>query len=909
MSKAEPPQPDPLVSAAERVAGAEGVDWVALSRDLDDPGLQSRCQQLRQLDRLSMAFRGATHADAAGLQAEGVLFRWGELEVLEEIGAGSFGQVYRARDPVLDRQVALKLRPAGPSRPQRGGRRYLDEARRLARLRHPNVLPVHGAAEHDGRVGFWTDLIQGRNLAEVVADTGPLGPAEAAAIGRTLCGALAAVHAAGLVHGDVKPSNVMRERGGRIVLLDFGAASLLGEGATTAVAAQGTPAVLAPELLDGAPPDAASDLYALGTVLYFLVTGTYPVSAASLMALRECHRRGELVPLRDRRADLPAGFVAVVERALAARPQDRYASAGEMERALRELDPGRMSSPKAWPRWPAVGFTALALAGIAVFAAWRVLTMPAVQGVPAAEPYRLQDTAQVVDEPGHHGQPAFSPDGRMMAYVTDRSGSPQLWIRSLAGGESFPVTRDGPPVSRPRWSAADQIVFARHGDGIWTVAPLGGEPRRIVARGFNPDVSPDGTWLVFEHDRKLWRVQADGAGLQPIESVPQRMFEGVFASPAISPDGQRVAYFMQETGPLGDLWVVPLESGEPVRLTHDRVEAGDPAWTPDGQWILFWSRRGGSRNLWQVPAAGGTPVPLTSGAGEDGAPAVAPDGGRLLFTNTRNRWVLTVLDPGGGEPREILERRDPIWLPEAGPDGQIAFFFPRARGYHVFTLASDGTRLAQVTDGEERWNLHPRWSADGQWLYYYEERPELAFRRVAAEGGSSELIAAGWTWQSHMHAVPDPEQRRIAFLDQDAASGTTVILDLATQSRWPLPDPHLHGLEWSPDGRLVMGFTHGDELRLCAADGAQCSVLTTGLRPRFSPDGAWIYFHRRTERTDTWELWRIRSDGSGEHRLGQTGPHHPLDPTFAVTSAGEIVYVRFARGTGELWSARLEGSE
>lgn len=262
------------------------------------------------------------------------LFRWGHLDVLEQVGRGSFGDVFRARDTRLDREVALKLRRSETA-PDASARRFLDEARGLARVTHPNIVVVHGASTHRGRAGFWTEFIRGETLAERLRSVGPLGAEEAALIGFDTCRALAAVHGADLVHGDVKLENVMRAHSGRIVLMDFGAASRMGGEHGAALPARFlTPLAAAPEVLDGAPPTPGSDVYALGVLLYRLVANAYPLVASSIEALREAHRQGGRIPLGDRCPHLPEDFERIVEKALAP-PADRYGSAEEMASALR----------------------------------------------------------------------------------------------------------------------------------------------------------------------------------------------------------------------------------------------------------------------------------------------------------------------------------------------------------------------------------------------------------------------------------------------------------------------------------------------------------------------------------------------------------------------------------------------
>lgn len=283
----------------------------------------------------SLLGAGNVTAEAPDLELP---FRWGPLEVLEPIGAGSFGRVYRAHDPSLRRDVALKLRPVDLSGRTADGEGHLEEARRLARVRHPNVLVVHGAEIHDGVAGIWTDLVPGETLDRLLHQSGPFARESLLRVGVDLCRALEAVHGASLVHGDVKPSNAMRDADGRILLMDFGSGQSAGgsgdeEWGESAGGRflQGTPVAMAPELWSGAAPSAASDLYAMGVLLYRLASGQYPFRASELRELEAALRAQERIPLDELRPDLPSAFARVVHRALAPDPRDRPSSAAELQ--------------------------------------------------------------------------------------------------------------------------------------------------------------------------------------------------------------------------------------------------------------------------------------------------------------------------------------------------------------------------------------------------------------------------------------------------------------------------------------------------------------------------------------------------------------------------------------------------
>jgi eukaryotic-like serine/threonine-protein kinase len=264
--------------------------------------------------------------------APDALDRWGPFERLQRVGRGSFGEVYRAFDPALQRHVALKLLLPGRLNRDEEVTALLREARAIARVRHPNVVPIYGVDQHDGRVGFWSDFVIGRTLAELVAGQGATGPREAALIGIEVCRAAGAVHAAGFLHRDIKAANVMREEGGRILLMDFGLTHERGVGGD----ASGTPAYMAPELMLGQPASMASDVYAIGILLFYLLTKQYPVEGADFAEFRAAHALGTRRALLDVRPDLPEPLARVVEKAISASPGDRFASTGQLIAALSE---------------------------------------------------------------------------------------------------------------------------------------------------------------------------------------------------------------------------------------------------------------------------------------------------------------------------------------------------------------------------------------------------------------------------------------------------------------------------------------------------------------------------------------------------------------------------------------------
>jgi tetratricopeptide (TPR) repeat protein/tRNA A-37 threonylcarbamoyl transferase component Bud32 len=346
------PDDNAVTGIAAAVADRGTIDWDAIEAGAH--GKDRRLlRHLRLVESISSVHRTMAleeRTQEAGLTAPAESEqpsgpRWGQLVLLDSIGQGASSEVFRAWDSTLHQEVALKLlHDDGTSADTHG--RLLDEARRLARVHHRHVVHVYGADEHDDRVGLWMELVRGHSLEEIVKTRGSFGEREAALIGLDLCAALAAVHRAGLLHRDIKAQNVMREDGGRIVLMDFGTGEELA-GTSRLV---GTPLYLAPEIFRGEKASAQTDIYSAGVLLYYLVTGQFPVSAASMQELARAHADRQRRPVRDLRPDLHESFVRVIERSLDSDPKRRYASAGELEAALREtIAPQTLPIPQPQP--------------------------------------------------------------------------------------------------------------------------------------------------------------------------------------------------------------------------------------------------------------------------------------------------------------------------------------------------------------------------------------------------------------------------------------------------------------------------------------------------------------------------------------------------------------------------------
>lgn len=495
----------PAAPAATSAAAASGSASGSASASI--PASSSLSSSLSLSVSVSSSLSSSLTDVEDDAQGQARATNWGHLTLVERIGQGSFGIVYRAWDARLDRPVALKLlyRASDDAQPETA---TIDEGRLLARLRHANVVSVYGADRLDDCVGIWMELINGRTLEEIVSATGPLGAPEATLIGLDCCRALAAIHQAGLLHRDLKPRNVMRERGGRIVVMDLGAARLRSRGDTNAhdlapsnrangnaeagagAAAGvdkgagssrpfsprpdfvGTPLYLAPEIFRGEPASVQSDIYSLGVLLYFLVTGTTPVTGANAAEVAANQTANARQPLREARPDLPEAFITAVQRALSPEPAGRFSSAAAFAEQLSRVGAVGVIGTPASARDEEGGtkrtiaralivVTMMLLAAAA--GAWITRSTTSSSQPPAETRLLLPMADQRIESV------AAAPDGRRLAFAgLDARGVSHLWHRPL---DAFDATRlaDTEGAAYPFWSPDGRSIGYFAKGKLWII--------------------------------------------------------------------------------------------------------------------------------------------------------------------------------------------------------------------------------------------------------------------------------------------------------------------------------------------------------------------------------------------------------------------------------------------------------
>ena len=821
--------------------------------------------------------------------------RVGPFRLLREIGRGGMGAVYAAEriDGGFAQQVAVKILKAGLDTEQ-VLRRFLAERRILARLEHPHIARlIDGGATEDGLPWFAMELVEGRPITQSASS---LDLQSRLKLVLELCDAVAFAHANGVIHRDIKPSNVLVDARGQVKLLDFGIAKLLDpaeESLTRSAVRLMTPQFAAPEQETGGAVTVATDVWQVGHLL------------------------------RQLAADTPAKDLdRVIARATHEDPARRYPSVSELADDVRRVSRGE----SVMARGDSLSYRIRrAVQRPRVAASLAALVVLAVLGIGAAKLYRAgayPESAplrfQLVSTfPGSHRQATFSPDGESIAFLMeDAQGTPQVWTKSLGGGDPVQRTFDPRGAHRPRWSRNDVIFYDVPAGGIWSIPARDGAARQVLPEGFNVNLSPDGTQIVYEVDSFLWTARPDGTGARKIGAIGQTIakeYAFIESTPSFSPDGREVTYFQDRDSPIqGDIWAVTLASGDKRQLTFDDVDARHPVWMPDGSGVVFSSGRRGGLTLWQAPATGGEPRPLTTGTGEDSEAAISADGRRLIYTNARNLLRIMWLDPATNTRRQLFETRAVATHPSFSPDGsRVAFFHGQPKELRLAIVGADGTGMRDLTDGTPATVL-PEWSRDGRSIHYYVNTHPSSFNRIATEGGPPQILIPGWRFMTQHGAHVSPDNTKVAYtlLSQGSAVETRV-RNLASGAEYTLSQPILWP-RWSPDGTQLAGRRATErQLVVCPASRAACRPLNvSGTEPRWSGDGRHLYYvtyagYQGSRDPRAVPLWKVALDGSNPVHIADLEGPSPINFFYDVSSTGTVSWAAFVPGRQELWMTSL----
>ncbi|MBT8071005.1 MAG: PD40 domain-containing protein [Gammaproteobacteria bacterium] len=593
--------------------------------------------------------------------------------------------------------------------------------------------------------------------------------------------------------------------------------------------------------------------------------------------------------------------------------------ADEPESSASKPDPAHLTAAAGKQhvqRLSRVYFALLVIVVIVAVAFIGLRSSPQAENEPKPAATGLLDLEILTDFPGSHSSPTFSPDGQWIAFTSDASGMNQVWVMSITDREPRQLTHEDNGASEPAWSPnGQQIAYNVEGWGIAMMSPLSpGPPRLLIKDGSYPEFAPSGNWLVYEYGRQVHRAQKDGSDAQRIEGIPERAFIRMQALPVVSPEDDRVAYFLADNATAGDFWHISALGGEPVRITKDGVPAAGASWIPDGKALIVSSPRNGRANLWYVPLDQSEPIPLTTGVGDDTLPVVSPDGAWVAYTHQQTQWQLVSTDPRTGESEVLLERRDSIMLPTASLDGRkAAWFSANPTRIELFTMDLEQRVANRVFNDPSRLPTAPSWSSDGQSIYYH-DLASLDLRRVDIDGRNDVLAAAGFHWRrGNIWLSFQPGGDRYVFQEreQETRRFRSVARSLTGEPDVVFDAPDLRMPSWNGNGTRLVGVGPDDALWQCRLIDQQCDPLLAngeavrGAQPQWSYDDARIYLRRYTEHPSYHSLWVFDSNDESLSQLLELGPFEANNITYDVAADDQIIWSRTLTGDSKIWRGRL----
>jgi len=772
--------------------------------------------------------------------------RLGPYEILGQIGAGGMGEVYRAKDPRLGREVAIKVLPPSFSQDADRLRRFEQEAKAAGVLNHPNITAVYDIGSHDGAPYVVQELLEGETLRLALA-SGKLPQRKVIDYALQIAHGLSAAHDKGIVHRDLKPENLFVTNTGRVKILDFGLAKLtqVGEGSgpqtnlPTAAGTEpgmvmGTLGYMSPEQIKGKPADARSDIFAFGAIFYEMLSGKRAFHADSAGETMAAILKEDPPDLSVTNAAVSPGLERIVRHCLEKNPEQRFHSAHDLAFDIEALSgtSGQAVVPVK-TRAFRVPPTAFAAAGLLAGFATAFLALRGPGRHPGASTGEMPTYRRLTNLSGAEEFPTLSPDGQMLAFVHRSGGKSDVWALRAGSRKPVNLTADcDRESSSPAFSPDGSLVAyaSQCGEGgLFVMSATGENARRLTSFGSDPAWSPDGREVLYSTEpvlrpygrngtSEIWAVEV-GSG------KTRRILAQDGIQPSVSPHGLRIAYWALPTGgSQRDIWTIPyggLKAGEkPVPVTQDPAVDWYPTWAPDGKSLYFLSNRSGVMNLWRIPIdeASGKPLgpaePQSLPAREVGGLAVARDGRHIAFVDRQTGYAIERLnfDAEGrltGKPEPVYEGSQEMADFDVSPDVKLLAFDSRGAAQDdLFLVSSDGSGLRQILDDAPK-DRHPNFSPDGKRLFFISDRSgRYEVWAIAADGSGLTQITKT-SDDTLIEPLLSPDGRRIGIhasrkafvipLDEKGAAGPLQDIPVPADGSMFFP------IAWSPDGRLLYG--------------------------------------------------------------------------------------------------------
>jgi serine/threonine protein kinase/Tol biopolymer transport system component len=798
-------------------------------------------------------------------------------DILRPLGAGGMGEVYRARDPVLKREVAIKILPSYFSQDPDRLRRFEQEAQAAAALNHPNILAVHRFGTFEGAPYLVSELLDGGTLGQLLT-RGPLPVRKAIDYGTQIASGLAAAHEKGIVHRDLKPDNIFVTKDGRVKILDFGLAKLTGpksapaEGDTVSLqdgtapgVVLGTVGYMSPEQVRGETVDYRADIFAFGVILYEMLTGKRafrkPTSTETMTAILN----EDPPAISQSVTGTPPALLRIVHRCLEKSPEQRFQSASDLAFALEALsepqtpsntgqrnaennhsahkpggpDDGDKPSPPLWKRKA----TIVAAACVGIAAMLYPWIAPQIERL-----WRLRELQQLTAVPltalsGNVASPSFSPDGSQIAFAWDgetNGAGYDLYVKAVGSEKPLRLTHHPSDKLSVAWSPDGrnlaQARVAGEDSGIYLISPTGGPERKLASRsvssyyGNEISWSPDGKVLAFiDHPANAASSETLQLFLLSLDTLERTKVQtncNIVATPSFSPRGTFLAWVCDDTSWKSSLWLLRLKDGVQTQLLSRADQILGLAWSSDERRIAF-SVDSNYGALWEtsvVPHGRTEILPIGHDSSDLATRTSRPGLAYVQGPSNTNIWRLDLFASPPQARKLVTSSRDQS-APSISPDGsKIAFESTRTGVREIWMCDSDGSNAQQLTDFRHPSTGTPRWSPDGK-LIAFDSRVEGEANLYVVDPHSG--VPHKLNINVHDNSLPSWSHDGVwIYFVSGSDSGKPTV--------WKAPSTGGHAVQIAGPGAII---------------------------PLESPDGQYVYFARDSK------LWRVRTDGSTEETV------------------------------------------
>lgn len=844
----------------------------------------------------------------------------GPYEILAPLGAGGMGEVYRARDSRLGRDVALKILPESFARDEDRLRRFEQEARAVAALNHPNILAIHDIGEAGGAPFIVSELLDGSTLRTEL-EHGPLPLRKASDYAAQIAQGLAAAHDKSIVHRDLKPENIFLTKEGRVKILDFGLAKLapnarggksesdgltLTSSPTEAGMVMGTAGYMAPEQVRGSAVDSRTDIFAFGAVLYEMISGQRAFRRDTAAETMTAILKEDPLELSELDHAVSPGLERIVRRCLEKQPEQRFQSAKDLAFALEALT-GTTSKTAAnaaiaggatKPRWP-LFVAAAAVLGMALGAAIAWSLRPGVAPPPAF--------ARVSFHRGEVLRARFAPDGKTVVYSAKLNGGlPDTYVIRDDYPESVPAGLRGAlllGISKQAQMAVlvKPVYFAHYQwGGTLAVSPLGGSaPRELLENVVDADWSPDGNELaVIDRDHNKWRVQ------YPIGKV---LLEGDnwISDARVSPDGQQIALFRHppNVDDRGD--VVLLDRSGKMRVLSPGWESLEGlAWAPSGKEVWFSAAESGEQYCIRAVSLSGKQRTVHCGTAPTRIHDISSSGSALVSTE-ENRVAMALVEHGSTEERD-LSWLDNAYGPRLTRDGSELLFTDQSgqggHDYAVYVRKTDGSPAVRIGGGGFGTDITP----GGKWaIVLLPGDPAGRVQIVPVGPGQARVLR--WDGFQPLWAIWRTDQQILLYANQSGQEGGLYLTDVNGTAPKLVSRDRTPRMGVAPDGNTYL-IRQNEAWAVQSIDGSGTKPGTgipAGERPIAWTLDAQHVFAQLTGPTGI-SIYKVDLD-SGRQELWQTvkpkdqvGLRPMVNPT-AITPDGRWMAVTYGTQLGQLY--------